>query len=107
MRKIIISLLALVSLTAVASARTMKPTHVTRVSAGLYQTDDGATVKAKGCTDSADRKPAIVDDNGIESQLVFLDDSGEVEDTCNVQPEHHPVKTATAPAKHPVKVASR
>jgi hypothetical protein len=106
MRQIIASMLVLVSLTSVAAARTMRATHVTRVATGLYQTDDGQLVKAKGCTDSADHKPAIVDDNGIESVLVFLDDSGEVEDTCGVQPEHRSVKTASTPRKTPGKPAT-
>ena len=85
MRKIIVTaLLTLATITSSASARTMTQTTATRVGPDHYVLANGADLHTTGCTESARDQWVVVDVNGIESVVHFLDADGEVEETCRL-----------------------
>lgn len=87
MKKLLFASIVLWS--SIASARNIRSTIVTRVSADVYKLSDGTVIHTVGCTESAMKQPAIIDEDGIRSNIVFADANGEVEEQCRVASVDH------------------
>lgn len=85
MKKIICSVLFIALTSNVSMARTMRNSFATRVAEDRYVLADGTNIITIGCTETANYQRVIVDSNGIESKITFLDENDEVEEVCDLK----------------------
>lgn len=93
MKKILLTMLIM---SGTAEARTMRSSMATRVGPDRYILTSGEEILTVGCTETARDQRVIVDSNGIESKIAFLDEDGEVEEVCDLK---GPPKLRVSPAR--------
>lgn len=68
-----------------AEGRTIRRLHVARIKADRYESATNAVITTKGCTYNAKWGAVVVDENGPQSVIYFLDKNDEVETECHVK----------------------